>query len=155
MFLKWRLNMRYLLTTIAIISFSTLADDHKSLPKPNECEGSPAHYYVATLNEGGTIEGWLNAAKMHQAYYKERGFDVKVIPSIHYLPSEDDSGPRDEVFRISTHVIHANTSEQERWWDWNQNERNDSDIKARDAFVAEYDKNNEVVARRFLCMLID
>ena len=32
---------------------------------------------------------------------------------------------------------------------------NDFDIKARDAFVAEYDKNNEVVARRFLCMLID
>ena len=110
---------------------------------------------MAKLNEGGTIEGWLNAAKMHQAYYKERGFDVKVIPSIQYLPSEDDSGPRDEVFRISTHVIHANTSEQERWWDWNQNERNDFDIKARDAFIAEYDKNNEVVARRFLCMLID
>ena len=77
--------MKYLLTTIAIISFSALADDHKSLPKPNECEGSPANYYVAKLNEGGTIEGWLNAAKMHQAYYKERGFDVKVIPSIQYL----------------------------------------------------------------------
>ncbi len=39
--------MKYLLTTIAIISFSVFADNHKNLPKPDDCEGKPANYYVA------------------------------------------------------------------------------------------------------------
>ena len=59
-------------------------------------------YYVAKLIEGGTIEGWLNATKMHQAYYKDRGFDVEVVPSIQYLPSEENNGPGEEVFRLSS-----------------------------------------------------
>ena len=50
-------------------------------------------------------------------------------------------------------MIYKSLPEQERWWDWNQNARTESDIEARDAFVAEYDKNNEVTARRYLCIL--
>jgi len=145
--------MKYFITAIAIISFNIYSDDHKGLPKPSDCKGSPANYYVAKLIEGGTIEGWLNATKMHEAYYKDRGFDVEVVPSIQYLPNEEDGGPSEEMFRLSTHVVHKSLPEQERWWDWNQNTRTESDVKARDAFVAEYDKNNEVTARRYLCIL--
>jgi len=95
----------------------------------------------------------LKATKMHEAYYQDRGFDVKVVPSIQYLPNEENGGPSDDVFRISTHVIYKNVSEVERWSEWNNTERTESDEKDYDAFVAEYDKNNEVTAKRFLCML--
>jgi hypothetical protein len=145
--------MNYLITALALISFNVYSDDHKGLPKPSDCQGSPANYYVAKLIDGGTIEGWLKATKMHEAYYQDRGFDVKVVPSIQYLPNEENGGPSDDVFRISTHVIYKNVSEVERWSEWNNNERTDSDEKDYDAFVAEYDKNNEVTAKRFLCML--
>jgi len=66
--------MNYLITALALISFNIYSDDHKGLPKPSDCQGSPANYYVAKLVDGGTIEGWLNATKMHEAYYKDRGF---------------------------------------------------------------------------------
>ena len=145
--------MKYLITTLAIIAFNVHANDHKNLPKPSECKGSPANYYVAKLIEGGSLNGWLKATKMHEAYYQDRGFDVKVVPSIQYLPNEENGGPSDNVFRISTHVIYKNVSEVERWSEWNNTERSESDEKDYDAFVAEYDKNNEVTAKRFLCML--
>ncbi|NCV46160.1 MAG: hypothetical protein EBX13_05190 [Proteobacteria bacterium] len=145
--------MKYLITTLAIIAFNVHANDHKNLPKPSECKGSPANYYVAKLIEGGSLNGWLKATKMHEAYYQDRGFDVKVVPSIQYLPNEENGGPSDDVFRISTHVIYKNVSEVERWSEWNNTERTESDEKDYDAFVAEYDKNNEVTAKRFLCML--
>ena len=90
---------------------------------------------------------------MYRRYYLYIKFDVEVVPSIQYLPSEENNGPSDEIFRLSTHVIYKSLPEQERWWDWNQNARTESDIEARDAFVAEYDKNNEVTARRYLCIL--
>ena len=57
--------MKYLLTTIAIISFSVFADNHKNLPKPDDCEGKPANYYVAKLTKNGTIDGVLNASSLH------------------------------------------------------------------------------------------
>ena len=69
------------------------------------------------------------------------------------MPDDENNGPKDEIFRLSTHVIHPSRVEQEKFWEWNQNERTDSDLKARAAFIAEYDKNNEVTARRYLCML--
>jgi hypothetical protein len=90
---------------------------------------------------------------MHQAYYKDRGFNVNIVPSIQYLPDDENNGPEDKIFRLSTHVIHPSRAEQEKFWNWNQKERTDSDIKARAAFIAEYDKNNEVTARRYLCIL--
>ena len=77
--------MKYLLTTIAMISFSVIADDHKNLPKPGDCEGKPANYYVAKLTKNGTIDGVLNASNLHEAFYKNRGYEVEVVPSIQYL----------------------------------------------------------------------
>ena len=50
--------MKYLITTLAIITLNVYANDHIDLPKPSECKGSPASYYVAKLLEGGTINGW-------------------------------------------------------------------------------------------------
>ena len=69
--------MKYLLTTIAIISFSVFADNHKNLPKPDDCEGKPANYYVAKLTKNGTIDGVLNASSLHETFYKDRGYEVR------------------------------------------------------------------------------
>ena len=143
----------YLTTMLALTSLGLYSDEPSSSPKLEDCKGSPASYYVSRLIEGGTVEGWIKATKMHQAYYEDRGFNVKIVPSIQYLPSDENNGPKDEIFRLSTHVIHPNRDEQEKFWAWNQNERTESDLKERAAFIAEYDKNNKVTARRFLCML--
>ena len=146
--------MKSFLTTMLVISsLSLYSNVLSSSPKLEDCKGSPASYYVSKLIEGGTVEGWIKATKMHQAYYEDRGFNVRIVPSIQYLPSEENNGPRDEIFRLSTHVIHPNRTEQEKFFEWNQNERTDSDLKARAAFIAQYDKNNEVTARRYLCIL--
>ena len=143
----------FLTTMLAITSLSLYSSELSSSPKLEDCKGSPASYYVSKLIEGGTIDGWIKATEMHQAYYEDRGFNVRIVPSIQYLPDDENNGPEDEIFRLSTHVIHPSRAEQEKFWEWNQNERTDSDLKARATFIAQYDKNNEVTARRYLCIL--
>ena len=141
--------MKYLLTSIAVISFSMFADDHKSLPKPSECMGKPANYYVAKLTKNGTIEGVLSASSLHEAFYKNRGYKVEVVPSIQYLRNEDGV-PSDEVFRLSTHVIFPDS---ETASNWRARERTQKDKNEYDFYVNEYNKNSEVTTSRFLCIL--
>ena len=141
--------MKYLLTILAVISFSVFADDHKSLPKPSECMGKPANYYVAKLTKNGTIEGVLNASSLHEAFYKNRGYKVEVVPSIQYLRNEDGV-PSEEVFRLSTHVIFPDS---ETASNWRARERTQKDKNEYDFYVNEYNKNSEVTTSRFLCIL--
>ena len=141
--------MKYLLTTIAMISFSVIADDHKNLPKPGDCEGKPANYYVAKLTKNGTIDGVLNASNLHEAFYKNRGYDVEVVPSIQYL--RDENGvPSDEIFRLSTHVIFPDSKTASKW---RERERTQKDRDEYNFYVNEYNKNSEVTTSRFLCIL--
>ena len=141
--------MKYLLTTIAVISFSVFADDHKNLPKPSECKGKPTNYYVSKLTKNGTIEGVLNASSLHEAFYKNRGYEVEVVPSIQYLRNEDGV-PSDEIFRLSTHVIfpNAETASKRRERDRTQKDKDEYDF-----YVNEYNKNSELTTSRFLCIL--
>jgi hypothetical protein len=144
-----RINMKYLLTTLAVISFSVFADDHKNLPKPSECKGKPANYYVSKLTKNGTIEGVLNASSLHEAFYKNRGYEVEVVPSIQYLRNEDGV-PSDEIFRLSTHVIFPNAETASKW---RERDRTQKDKDEYDFYVNEYNKNSEVTTSRFLCIL--
>tara|TARA_B100001059_G_scaffold21231_1_gene17127 strand:+ start:172 stop:600 length:429 start_codon:yes stop_codon:yes gene_type:complete len=141
--------MKYLLTTIAVISFSVFADDHQSLPKPSECMGKPANYYVAKLTKNGTIEGVINASILHEAFYKNRGYEVEVVPSIQYLRNEDGV-PSDEIFRLSTHVIFPNAETASKW---RERDRTQKDKDEYDFYVNEYNKNSELTTSRFLCIL--
>jgi|TARA_B100001094_G_C17627582_1_gene528914 hypothetical protein len=141
--------MKYLLTTIAVISFSVFADDHKNLPKPDECKGKPANYYVAKLTKNGTIDGVLNASSLHEAFYKNRGYEVEVVPSIQYLRDENGIAS-DEIFRISTHVIFPDSETASKW---RQSERTQKDRDEYNFYVNEYNKNSEVTTSRFLCIL--
>ena len=144
-----RINMKYLLTTLAIISFSVFADDHKNLPKPSECKGKPANYYVSKLTKNGTIEGVLNASSLHEAFYKNRGYEVEVVPSIQYLRNEDGV-PSDEIFRLSTHVIFPDSETASKW---RERDRTQKDKDEYDFYVNEYNKNSELTTSRFLCIL--
>ena len=141
--------MKYLLTTIAVISFSVFADDHKNLPKPGECMGKPTNYYVSKLTKNGTIEGVLNASSLHEAFYKNRGYEVEVVPSIQYLRNEDGV-PSDEIFRLSTHVIFPNAETASKW---RERDRTQKDKDEYDFYVNEYNKNLELTTSRFLCIL--
>ena len=144
-----RINMKYLLTTLAVISFSVFADDHKNLPKPSECKGKPANYYVSKLTKNGTIEGVLNASSLHEAFYKNRGYEVEVVPSIQYLRNVDGV-PSDEIFRLSTHVIFPNAETASKW---RERDRTQKDKDEYDFYVNEYNKNSELTTSRFLCIL--
>jgi hypothetical protein len=144
-----RINMKYLLTILAVISFSVFADDHKNLPKPSECKGKPANYYVSKLTKNGTIEGVLNASSLHEAFYKNRGYEVEVVPSIQYLRNEDGV-PSDEIFRLSTHVIFPNAETASKW---RERDRTQKDKDEYDFYVNEYNKNSELTTSRFLCIL--
>jgi hypothetical protein len=144
-----RINMKYLLTILAVISFSVFADDHKNLPKPSECKGKPANYYVSKLTKNGTIEGFLNASSLHEAFYKNRGYEVEVVPSIQYLRNEDGV-PSDEIFRLSTHVIFPDSETASKW---RERDRTQKDKDEYDFYVNEYNKNSELTTSRFLCIL--
>ena len=141
--------MKYLLTILAVISFSVFADDHKNLPKPSECKGKPTNYYVSKLTKNGTIEGVLNASSLHEAFYKNRGYEVEVVPSIQYLRNEDGV-PSDEIFRLSTHVIFPNAETASKW---RERDRTQKDKDEYDFYVNEYNKNSELTTSRFLCIL--
>ena len=106
-------------------------------------------YYVAKLTKNGTIEGVLNASSLHEAFYKNRGYKVEVVPSIQYLRNEDGV-PSDEVFRLSTHVIFPDS---ETASNWRERERTQKDKDEYDFYVNEYNKNSEVTTSRFLCIL--
>jgi hypothetical protein len=141
--------MNYLLTIATLLSFSAIADDHIDLPKPSECEGKPANYYVAKLTTNGTLEGMLNASSLHETFYKDRGFEVEVVPSIQYLRNEDGV-PSDEVFRLSTHVIFPDSETASKW---RERDRTQKDREEYNFYVNEYNKNTEVTTSRFICIL--
>ena len=50
----------------------------------SECKGKEANYYVAKITKGGSAAGWLQASKMHQKFYKDRGSDIMVMPMMQY-----------------------------------------------------------------------
>ena len=50
----------------------------------SECKGKEANYYVAKITKGGSAAGWLQASKMHQKFYKDRGSDIMVVPMMQY-----------------------------------------------------------------------
>jgi len=144
--------MRLLL--LFFVSFFTFADDHKMSSDFSDCEGKIANYYVAKINKGGTVEGWLEASKMHQKFYKDRGSDIMIIPMMQYK-RDDDGNTIDELYRVSTMVVGS----QDSWSKWRDIRNNQTDAEAKtsqaeyDAYVALYDKHNTLTAQRRVCIL--
>ena len=111
-------------------------------------------YYVGKITKDGSISGWLEAADLHQQYYKARGMDILVMPMGQYRRDENGDAI-EKLHRVSTMVVGS----QESWASWGEYLDNrdqqtiDSDQIDYDNFVQKYNKNNEITARRLICML--
>ena len=120
----------------------------------SECKGKEANYYVAKIAKGGSAAGWLQASKMHQEFYKDRGSDITVMPMMQYR-RDSEGNVTDKLYRATSMVVGS----QEAWKKWrllrvNQNE--DEAKKAQneyDAFMSIYNKNTELTVQRKLCIL--
>ena len=97
--------MRYLfLMFFSVIGF---ADDHSVSSEFSSCEGKFVNYYVAELTQAGSVDGMIEATKMHQKFYDTWGAKVKVYPALQYMRKE--GGGTEEK-------LHLNFSIQSPHW---------------------------------------
>ena len=120
----------------------------------SDCDGKVVNYYVSKIISGGSVEGLIEASKLHQEFYDKQDANVKVYPALQYLRNDD--GTDDKLHRVSTMVIWDSVT---AWREWRESvdalskeEREVADNEYN-AFVAKYNKNTEVVAERRWCML--
>jgi hypothetical protein len=120
----------------------------------SECKGKEANYYVAKITKGGSAAGWLQASKMHQEFYKDRGSDIMVMPMMQYR-RDSEGNVTDKLYRATSMVVGS----QESWKKWQTlraNQNADEAKKAQneyDAFMSIYNKNTELTVQRKLCIL--
>ena len=138
-----------------LLSGMIIADDHKIPENFEDCKGRIANYYVARLTPRGSLEGWYKATEMHREYYQSRGGKVNIYPSLQYRVDEENN-TEDKIFRVSSLVV---WDSQEAWNEFREFRNNRSEEEAKedrkeyDAFVAMYDRHNEVTAQRRICLL--
>ena len=120
----------------------------------SECKGKEANYYVAKITKGGSAAGWLQASKMHQKFYKDRGSDIMVMPMMQYR-RDAEGNVTEKLYRATSMVIGS----QESWKKWRDLIANQSKAEAAkaqkeyDAFTGLYSKNTELTVQRKLCVL--
>ena len=120
----------------------------------SECKGKEANYYVAKITKGGSAAGWLQASKMHQKFYKDRGSDIMVMPMMQYR-RDAEGNVTEKLYRATSMVIGS----QESWKKWRDLIANQSETEAAktqkeyDAFTGLYSKNTELTVQRKLCVL--
>lgn len=145
--------MRYLfLMFFSVISF---ADDHSISSEFSGCKGKFVNYYVAELTQAGSVDGMIEATKMHQKFYDTWGAKVKVYPALQYMRKEG-GGTEEKLHRTSTMVVWKSLNEWESWrsrLDTMSASKRKAQQKEYDAFVAKYNENTKVVAQNRWCML--
>ena len=120
----------------------------------SECKGKEANYYVAKITKAGSAAGWLQASKMHQKFYKDRGSDIMVVPMMQYRRNSEGD-VTDKLYRATSMVVGS----QESWKKWRELRANLSEAEATkaqkeyDAFTGLYNKNTELTVQRKLCIL--
>ena len=135
----------FLITITAFSVFS--AHDEKSY-NFSDCEGQVGNLYVSEILESGTVEGFKKAVKLHQKFYKDRGFDVQVKANIEYERDGDET--TEEPSRLTTVVIFPRLEAQGLW---RNREFTEQDQKDFNAFVDIYNANTKVVVRKSNCYL--
>ena len=139
-----------------IFCISIMADDHTDAnAKFSECQGKVANYYLSNLVDGGSVEGWLKAAAMHEKYYNDRNFEVEVLTEMQYSVDEDGN-VSDKFVSLDTLVVWNSLSarnEFQTYLDNRSSEQVNRDEKEFSAFVNLYEKNTKIAERKRLCML--
>ena len=145
----------YLLLNL-LFSFSIIASlELEANAKFSECQGKVANYYLSNLVDGGSVEGWLKAAAMHEKYYNDRNFKVEVLTEMQYSVDEDGN-VSDKFVSLDTLVVWNSLSarnEFQKYLDNRSSEQVEKDEKEFSAFVNLYEKNTKVTERKRLCML--
>ena len=145
----------YLLLNL-LLSFSIIASlELEANAKFSECQGKVANYYLSNLVDGGTVEGWLKAAAMHEKYYNDRNFKVEVLTEMQYSVDEDGN-VSDKFVSLDTLVVWNSLSARNEFQKYLENrssEQVEKDEKEFSSFVNLYEKNTKVTERKRLCML--
>ena len=133
---------------ITITAFSVFSAHHEKSYNFSDCEGQVGNLYVSEILESGTVEGFKKAVKLHQKFYKDRGFDVQVKANIEY--ERDGNETTEEPSRLTTVVIFPSLEAQGLW---RNREFTEQDQKDFNAFVDIYNANTKVVVRISICYL--
>ena len=133
---------------ITITTFSVFSAHHEKSYNFSDCEGQVGNLYVSEILESGTVEGFKKAVKLHQKFYKDRGFDVQVKANIEY--ERDGNETTEEPSRLTTVVIFPSLEAQGLW---RNREFTEQDQKDFNAFVDIYNTNTKVVVRKSNCYL--
>ena len=133
---------------ITITAFSVFSAHHEKSYNFSDCEGQVGNLYVSEILESGTVEGFKKAVKLHQKFYKDRGFDVQVKANIEY--DRDGNETTEEPSRLTTVVIFPSLEAQGLW---RNREFTEQDQKDFNAFVDIYNANTKVVVRKSNCYL--
>ena len=141
--------LKYLFTfLITITAFSDFSAHHEKSYNFSDCEGAVGNLYVSEILESGTVKGFKKAVKLHQKFYKDRGFDVQVKANIEY--ERDGNETTEEPSRLTTVVVFPSLEVQGLWQNRDFTEQDQNDFNA---FVDIYNTNTKVVVRKTNCYL--
>ena len=142
-------TLKYLfLLLITFTSFSVFSAHHEKSYNFSDCEGEVGNLYVSEMLESGTVKGFKKAVKLHQKFYKDRGFNVQVKANIEY--ERDGNETTEEPSRLTTVVIFPSLEVQSLW---QNREFTEQDQKDFISFVEIYNANTKVVVRKSNCYL--
>jgi hypothetical protein len=119
---------------------------HENSHNFSDCNGPVGNLYVSEIL--GTVGGFKKAVDLHQKFYTDRGYDVKVNANIEY--NRDGDGTTEEPSRLVTVVMFPSLEVQNQFMN---REITDQDQEDYDSFVEIYNKNTKVVVRKSNCYL--
>ena len=141
--------LKYLFVCLTAISaFSIASAHHEKSYNFSDCEGQVGNLYVSEILESGTVDGFKKAVDLHQKFYNERGFDVKVNANIEY--NRDGERTTEEPSRLTTVVMFPSLEVQNQWMN---SEFTDEDQADFNSFLEIYNENTKVVVRKTNCYL--
>ena len=133
---------------ITINTCSVFSAHHEKSYNFSDCEGQVGNLYVSEMLESGTVKGFKKAVKLHQKFYKDRGFNVQVKANIEY--ERDGNETTEEPSRLTTVVVFPSLEVQSLW---QNREFTEQDQKDFNSFVEIYNANTKVVVRKSNCYL--
>jgi len=141
--------LKYLLVCLTAISaFSIISAHHEKSYNFSDCKGQVGNLYASEILESGAVDGFKKAVDLHQKFYTDRGYDVKVNANIEY--NRDGDGTTEEPSRLTTVVMFPSLEVQNQWMN---REFTDQDQEDFNSFLEIYNKNTKVVVRKSNCYL--
>ena len=105
--------LKYLfICLITTTAFSVASGHHENPHNFSDCKGSVGNLYVSEILDKGTVGGFKKAVDLHQKFYTDRGYDVKVNANIEY--NRDEDGTTEEPSRLVTCLLYTSPSPRDQ-----------------------------------------